>query len=126
MKPKELRAHLFALIHRHDRANPITSRRLGALTSTDPRKVRAMIQTMVLDGQLIGALPAGTASGLHGPRSRPGYFPIRSAADLAAVRNVLKSRLNLIAQRDRALLRAWKKTTGHVLQPLLTRWEAPQ
>jgi len=89
----------------------ISSRVIGQRCGVSRRKVRAIIQYLVVsEGLLIGALVDG---------QKGGYFVIETWEDLAAVRMILSARLAEIAARDRALVKAWAREHGRVIQPLL-------
>lgn len=89
----------------------ISSRQIALVCGMSRRKVRAIIQYLVVrERMLIGALVDG---------QKGGYFMIETWDELAAVRMILSSRLGEIAARDRALVKAWARQHGQVIQPLL-------
>ena len=141
-----------SLLEKHRGASQaISSRLIAERCGISRRKVRAIIQHLVVtEGLLIGGLVSGQKTHekrqpldkretqrIHGledlarlqkearKRIGGGYFMIETWEDLAAVRMILSSRLAEIATRDRALVKAWTREHGQVVQPLLP-WDELQ
>lgn len=92
------------------RERAITSRELAKLMRLSTREVRQVIADLVERGQLIGA----SVGGVDG-----GYYLIETDEELEETRAILRARATAIFQRDRALCRAWERSHGRPLQPLL-------